>query len=136
MSRLFSVSERVHAGSILLAELAADPERRQSLQEIGQRMQLSQGYLEEIAASLRRHGLVEAKRGGAGGYRLARPAETVSLHEVVTAIEGPIALVACQAHGEAACPVSARCRTRSVWGNVQNRLLETLREISLQELVV
>jgi Rrf2 family protein len=50
-------------------------------------------FLENILAELRRAGIVESRRGASGGYRLARPAEDVSLADVIRAVEGPLANV-------------------------------------------
>jgi Rrf2 family protein len=50
-------------------------------------------FLENILAELRRAGIVESRRGAAGGYLLARPAEEISLADVIRAVEGPLANV-------------------------------------------
>jgi len=52
-------------------------------------------YLEQILSSLRRCGLVVARRGAAGGYSLARPPEEISFAEILRAIDGPLALAPC-----------------------------------------
>lgn len=135
MSGLFTISERLHAGLILLSELAASPDRLHSLREIADGMEISEGYLEEVAALLRRSGLVEGKRGSAGGYRLARPIDGITLLDVVTAIEGPVALVPCQNAHENTCQVSERCRTKRLWSSVQSHLLDSLRQKTLRDVL-
>lgn len=135
MSGLFTISERLHAGLILLSELAASPDRLHSLREIAERMRISEGYLEEVAALLRRAALIEGKRGSAGGYRLARPIDGITLLDVVNAIEGPVALVPCQGMHAQACHVSERCRTKRLWSSVQGHLLESLRQKSLRDVL-
>jgi Rrf2 family protein len=50
-------------------------------------------FLENILAELRRAGIVESRRGAAGGYLLARPPEDISLADVICAVEGPLANV-------------------------------------------
>ncbi len=135
MSGVFTISERLHAGLILLSELAASPDRLHSLREIAERMQISEGYLEEVAALLRRATLIEGKRGSAGGYRLARPIDGITLLDVVNAIEGPVALVPCQGMHAQACRVSERCRTKRLWSSVQGHLLESLRQKSLRDVL-
>jgi Rrf2 family protein len=50
-------------------------------------------FLENILAELRRAGIVESRRGAAGGYLLARPPEDISLADVIRAVEGPLANV-------------------------------------------
>jgi Rrf2 family protein len=61
----------------------------------GDRLAEAQGlpvkFLENILAELRRAGIVSSQRGSEGGYRLARPADTVSVADVIRAVEGPLA---------------------------------------------
>ncbi len=132
MQGFLSVSERLHSGLILLAELAAAPTEAQSLRLIAERMHVSEGYLEEIAASLRKQGIITGKRGATGGYVLAVPPESLSLQAVIEAIEGPIALVPCQG---SSCVVASHCRTKHLWGTVQRRLLSTLADLTLRDVL-
>lgn len=63
-----------------------------SLKEIADRQGLSEHYLEQIAAPLRRAGLVTSVRGAQGGYTLGRPPETITVGEILRALEGPLEL--------------------------------------------
>lgn len=86
----FHVSEKMHYAFVICANLAqfyADNSWH-SLQAIANTYGLSHGYLEQIVASLRRAGLVTARKGAHGGYRLARPPHAISYTEIITAIEG------------------------------------------------
>ena len=56
---------------------------------------ISENYLEQLMLPLRRAGLVESVRGAQGGYTLSRPPAEVTIGEIITAVEGPIALVDC-----------------------------------------
>lgn len=72
-----------------LVELAREPGVTLSVTELARRQQLPQPMLEQILLRLRREGLVEARRGRQGGYRLAQPAETLPLARVLQAVEVP-----------------------------------------------
>ena len=72
-----------------LVELARDPAVTLSGVELARRQQLPQPMLEQILLRLRRAGLVEARRGRHGGYRLAQKAETMPLALVLRAVEVP-----------------------------------------------
>ncbi len=72
-----------------LVELAREPARTLSVAELARRQQLPQPMLEQILLRLRRGGLVEARRGRLGGYRLAQQAETLPLARVLQAVELP-----------------------------------------------
>lgn len=117
-----------------MAELARLPaDTFASLKEIAERMHLSEGYLEEIAASLKKAKLITGKQGPGGGYRLAQSAAQISLAQILTALNGPIEIVDCQ-KGEG-CPVAARCSSKRVWSRVQKGIEETLRNTYVNEIL-
>lgn len=130
---LLRVSARNHLGLILMAELA-HAEDFLSLQTVADRMKLSQGYLEEIATALKQAGLIEGRKGPNGGYRLAKPTKAISIEQVLTALEGPVAMVECQA-SEKQCPVESVCSSKSLWDFLQKDVVQTLRETTLEDLV-
>jgi len=80
---------------VLVALTHADPERPTSLAGIAKADKLPHAYIEQLVGALRRAGLVTATRGHSGGYRLARPAEQISLVDAVRALDGPILEMPC-----------------------------------------
>src|SRR5438128_12156494 len=60
-----------------------------TLAGVSDRQKISLSYLEQLFGKLRRHGLVESVRGPGGGYNLARPANTVSVSDIITAVDEP-----------------------------------------------
>ena len=98
-------------------------------------------YLEHLMARLRRAELVASRRGANGGYSLARPAGTISMAEVVEALEGDIAPIDCVSEGADGTLVCSReehgdgiCPTKLLWARVRGSIVTTLREMSLQDL--
>ncbi|MEB3322586.1 MAG: Rrf2 family transcriptional regulator [Synechococcaceae cyanobacterium] len=79
----------IHALKALL-ELALDPPAWRSVRELAEAQALPAPMLEQVLLQLRRAGLVEARRGRSGGYRLARPAAEVPLAAVLAALSGGI----------------------------------------------
>ncbi len=67
-----------------------DREGLQPIQEIAARQGIPQRYLEQVLLQLKRGGLLESRRGSAGGYRLASPADQVTVGAVLRAVEGPV----------------------------------------------
>ncbi|MEV5647790.1 Rrf2 family transcriptional regulator [Nocardia sp. NPDC052254] len=87
------VTARVdHAVRILLEIARAQPDAVKA-ETIATAQGISPKILESIAAELRRADLVVSRRGPDGGYRLARPAEGISVADVIRAVEGPLASV-------------------------------------------
>lgn len=73
---------------IALTDLAAQgPERLVSLAEIAERQDISLAYLEQLFVKLRRAEIVESVRGPGGGYRLARPIDTIRIAEILAAVD-------------------------------------------------
>jgi Rrf2 family transcriptional regulator, cysteine metabolism repressor len=98
-------------------------------------------YLEHLMARLRRADLVASRRGAHGGYSLARPAQTISMAEVVEALEGDIAPIECISEGADGRLVCSResvgdgtCPTKLLWTRVRGSIVTTLRDMTLQDL--
>lgn len=90
-------------------------------------------FLERILARLRDSGLVQATRGVSGGYQLTRPAAAIAVGEVVTALEGPLALVGCLPD-DGACERAESCASRMVWRRLDDAITGALNGITLQDL--
>ena len=91
-------------------------------------------FLERVAAGLRAAGLLTATRGVAGGYRLSRPAAEITAADVITALEGPLDLLAC-VRDDDACRRSPGCLSRRVWSRLDEALTGALAGVTLQDLV-
>jgi Rrf2 family protein len=87
------VTARIDYAVRALLELAAADDRRVTRDELAAAQQIPPRYLESILLQLRQGGLVVGQRGSSGGYRLGRPADTITVAEVSRAVDGPLALV-------------------------------------------
>ena len=132
MASWFTVSERLHSALILIERLAHSQELVR-VSEVAGELGLSVGYLEEVAGRLKKAGLVEAKTGPSGGYRLSRPLSQIPFLDLVEAIEGPMDLVACQS--KAGCAATNICRSRHVWDRLQQQLKTQFHSMNLAELL-
>ncbi len=106
-----------------------------ALPVIAERQQISLAYLEQLFLKLRRAGLVESARGRAGGYRLGRPASSITVAEVMAAVEEDIRMTRC--HGELAepCMVGRRCLTHGLWDALGDHIAAFLESVTLQEVI-
>jgi Rrf2 family protein len=143
MNSLFKVSAKNHAGMLLMSILAKDGKIFKvgspasddvyvSLKIVAKKMSLSQKFLEEIAAALKKAKLIEGKKGPGGGYRLVREPRDISAYEIFTALEGPITGLNC---GSGFCPVSDKCASKSLWKVLHEDLIKSLKKISLMQIV-
>ncbi len=104
-----------------------------ALNEIGREQDVPVSFLAKILQSLVHAGLVTSQRGAHGGFALARPADEISVREVVEAVDGPISLNGCVLWPED-CTRSAGCRMHEVWVEAQERMMEVLGEVRLSQL--
>ena len=105
-----------------------------TLAGVSQRQKISLSYLEQLFGKLRRHGLVESVRGPGGGYRLARASESISVAEVIVAVDEPIDATQCA--GRESCKDDGkRCMTHELWANLNAHIFTFLRSVTLAELV-
>ncbi len=103
------------------------------LAAVAGRTGISRGYLEQVASALRNARLLRSVAGRYGGYRLARPAEKITIGEIIEAAIGPICVVDCLDEHED-CPRSDSCECRVVYGMINDRIADVLREFTLANL--
>ena len=104
-----------------------------ALADIAQRQGISLSYLEQLFSKLRRRSLVASVRGPGGGYNLARDASTISVAEVITAVDENVDTTRCA--GAHNCQNNGPCLTHDLWQNLSERIYDYLSTISLQDLV-
>jgi Rrf2 family transcriptional regulator, cysteine metabolism repressor len=140
-------SSKAEYGVRLMVELGRQmPEQPTSLKAIAEAERLPLAYLEQVVARLKRAGLVMSARGAHGGYWLARPAEQITMDEVVQALEGAIAPMECflgEATERVLCSHAhhadagehQHCATKLLWMRVQGGIARSLQTTTLAELV-
>jgi Rrf2 family iron-sulfur cluster assembly transcriptional regulator len=117
-----------------MTDLAGRADARSvSLAEIAERQQISQAYLEQLFARLRRRGLVTAHRGPGGGYRLARPAAETSVADVVIAVDEPLKAIRCSGGQSGCMKDGARCLTHDLWEETGRQIHGYLASVSLAD---
>ncbi|MDO4297611.1 MAG: Rrf2 family transcriptional regulator [Lachnospiraceae bacterium] len=106
-----------------------------SIASIAARQNISESYLEQLVAKLKKAGLVVSIRGAQGGYRLARPADTISVGDILRALEGNLEAVECSAHTDEGCQGADLCVTKYVWQRINESIARTVDEMMLDQLV-
>lgn len=104
-----------------------------TLAEISQRQKISLSYLEQLFAKLRRRELVGSVRGPGGGYCLVKDMAQVSVAEIILAVDEPIDATQCR--GMENCRDDRKCITHDLWANLNERILDYLRAVTLRQLV-
>lgn len=114
---------------LCLAELP--PGERIQLSQVGEKENISSGYLQQIARALRPLNILTAVRGADGGYGLNRPPEDINLEDVIVHLEGEISPVRCLTDN---CPRKDMCKTVSFWQQFDDHMRSFLRSKTLRDL--
>lgn len=107
------------------------------IQEISKKQNIPKRFLEQILNDLRTAGIVESRRGIAGGYRLRRSPARITLAEIIRTVEGPLAPVSCVSerfYAKCSCPDESRCAVRSVMKEVRDAIVDVMDRLTLAEL--
>ena len=107
------------------------------IHSISEQQNIPKRFLEQILNDLKSAGVVESRRGMAGGYRLSKPPEHISLAQVIRHIEGPLAPVNCVSekfYARCSCPDESKCGIRSVMKEVRDAIVKILEGVSVAEL--
>lgn len=130
------ISTKGRYGVRFLMDLAVNGRQKNiALRTIAERQEISEKYLWQIATPLKNAGLIRSEAGPKGGYTLARDPASITLHEILDALEGDGGLVACLP-AEESCSRSNSCAAREAWKEVEARITDALESFSLQDLAM
>ena len=104
------------------------------LSQVAERQGLPLAYLEQLFGHLRRAGLVESARGRAGGYRLSRSPEEISVGAVMSAVDEETEFTRC-AGGDSGCAAGTRCITHDLWTELSDVTARFLDRASLADVI-
>ncbi len=106
------------------------------IKSIAERQNLSDPYLEQLVAILRKDGLVNSVRGAQGGYMLSRHPSKISVGDIIRSLEGPMAPAECVLdHQDKECIKADYCVTRILWEKIKDSINNVINSISLQDMV-
>ncbi|MDE1150274.1 MAG: Rrf2 family transcriptional regulator [Azospirillaceae bacterium] len=121
---------------IYLAENADGP--ASLISDIAEKNQLPKKFLDAILLELRKHGILNSKKGPGGGYSLARPANTIMVGQVIRILDGPIAPIACASRGSFKpcedCTDVRNCAIRAVMLDVRDAMADILDQTSIADM--
>jgi Rrf2 family protein len=136
---MLQLTKRTEYGLIAMSHMVDCGAEPVSVREIGERYPIPRRLLAEVLKDLCRAELVESQRGAAGGYVLARAAESITVGDIVEALEGRPEISNCgtsSPHRNAECEMQPTCRIRSplqriregIWAMLERTTLRSLRE--------
>ncbi len=121
-------------GIVLMTHLAAYRDRRWNAADLASETQLPAPMVSTILKQLVREGLLDSKRGAKGGYSLEKSAKDISVVDIITALDGPIALTECSDETTDECSYEAICRVKSHWLKINSVVRDALVRVTLDEM--
>lgn len=111
-----------------------------SLKSVAERQDVSIKYLESIAATLQKGGLLTSQRGTQGGYRLSRPPQEITVYEIIRLTEGSLAPVTCLEDYDpevgCVCSRAGVCMTLPLWQELERRVVDYLDGVTVQDILM
>ncbi|MDD8020821.1 MAG: Rrf2 family transcriptional regulator [Acidobacteriota bacterium] len=134
---MFRISTKGRYGTRLMLNLALNycyGQKARSLKEVAEEEDISIRYLEQIIIPLRVHHLVKSIRGAGGGYTLTRSPASITLSQVLLAVEGNCCLTDCLEEGSQ-CQRMAHCTAYEIWKEATRIMKEYFDSVSLEDMV-
>ena len=105
------------------------------IKEIAQRQNISEKYLEQIIAVLKKAGFVRSLRGSQGGYQLAKEPKEYTVGAILRLTEGSMAVVACLEDQENQCTHANQCVSLKIWTMIDKAVSDVIDHETLQDMV-
>ena len=121
-------------GIVLMSYLAANSNVHHSAHTLAEAVRVPLPTVRKVLKALLNGGLLKSERGFQGGYSLSRSADAISVAEIITAIEGPIALTECVSD-ESHCDQEMHCSVQTNWSRINNAVFHALDEVKLSNML-
>ncbi|KGJ99189.1 hypothetical protein ND16A_3953 [Thalassotalea sp. ND16A] len=131
---MLRVSKLTDYGSVILAYMAQHPDQKLSAASLANAISLPPTTVSKLLKLMVNNNLLYSTLGKAGGYQLARPAEKISLAEIISSLEGPIALTECNVK-KGLCRTEEHCNIRQNWRDINRMIYQSLAQVSLKEML-
>ena len=131
---MLRITKQADYGIVLMTFCASQPGQRFNATELAAETHLPAPTVSKILKLLAREGLLESHRGVKGGYALARNPDEITIKDMISALEGPIAFTDCIEDSPGACSLEGVCRPRIHWHRINEAVCHALESISLAEL--
>lgn len=130
---MLRISKLTDYGTMILVHLANRSDRLCSASDVAQATRVALPTVQKLLKALARGDLVSAERGVEGGYRLARPATTITAAEILAALEGPLSITECST-ADSRCELEDGCPVGSAWQKINRAIRNSLDDVTLADL--
>ncbi|MBO4618761.1 MAG: Rrf2 family transcriptional regulator [Victivallales bacterium] len=129
------ISAKTRYGLRILLDLAIHGNGTQrAVKDIAQSQQISEKFISLLAVKLHRGGLIKTVRGMHGGLTLVKQPSNIRLLDVVELMEGPLNILDCLT-ASPQCDRVGQCTVRQIWDGINQKFIDALAEVSLQDVI-
>lgn len=132
---MFRLSNLTDYAVVVMSAMARQPGTVRTVTQIAERTGVPAPTVAKLMKALVPAGLMTSHRGATGGYALSRPPEAISIAEIITALDGPIAITHCVDGAESTCGVERLCPMRGNWEKVNGAVRAALESVSLADMM-
>lgn len=132
---MLRMSKLTDYGIVLMSYLASKTYQQHSAQTLSDAVQVPLPTVRKVLKALSHAELLKSERGAQGGYNLMRNPKNISVAEIITALEGPIALTECVSD-ESHCEQESHCDVQTNWTRINNAVFHALDEVKLSDMLV
>lgn len=131
---MLRLSKLTDYGTVVMTSLARRPDALRNAADLAAETHIAAPTVSKLLKTLAHSGLVDSVRGAHGGYRLGRPANEIPMSEIISALEGPIAMTECAVH-DGKCGIESDCDVRGNWQLLNRAILSALETVTLADMV-
>ena len=131
---MLRMSKLTDYGIVLMSYLASKTYQQHSAHTLSNAVNMPLPTVRKVLKALSQSGLLISERGAQGGYNLCRSPKQISVAEIISAIEGPIALTECVGD-ESHCEQESHCDVQTNWTRINNAVLHALDEVKLSDML-
>lgn len=132
---MIKLSKMTDYAVILLADMAARQNELVNAATLAESTKLPEPTVSKILKALARHNIVASTRGANGGYALNRQPNDINMADIITALEGPIAITDCVEGKSASCDRADSCTMKGKWNPVNLAMQSALENVSLKQMI-
>ena len=131
---MIKLSRMADYAILLVSRMAIQTDKLVTAQELSEYSSLSITTVNKILSKLTRANITNSYRGVAGGYKLSRSADAISIRNIIDIIDGKVALTACSPESEDECNMTNFCPTQKHWQIINNAVCDALDSVNIAEM--
>ena len=132
---MIRISKLADYAVVILSVMAEQPDKLMSSASVSEITKLPEPTVSKVLKLLSKDGLLESKRGTTGGYFLAKPARSITIREIIRAIDGPVLITSCSDGEVPDCSLSECCTLRGKWDGVNEAVRSALDGVTLADMM-